>query len=239
MSGHSKWSQIKRQKGVADVKRGGLFTKLTKAVTLAAKDGADPNMNFKLRLAIDLAKAENMPNDNIERAIKRGSGQVAGVKIEEAVYEIYGHFGAALIVVAATDNKNRTTAEVKSVLNKFGAKLAPQGGVLYLFDYLGEVIIDFKGEQKINREEIELLAIDAGATDIDEEDFEIFIYCDMRDLSSLREALQNKNLNIKEAKIIWKPKTLIDVTPDQNQQIEKLLNALETVEDVHEIFINV
>lgn len=239
MSGHSKWSQIKRQKGVADVKRGSLFTKLTKAVTLAAKDGVDPEMNFKLRLAIDLAKAENMPNENIERAIKKGSGQLAGEKIEEAVYEIYASFGAALIVTTATDNKNRTTAEVKSVLHKFGAKLAPQGGVLYLFDQLGEIIIDFSGEQKLNREEIELLAIDNGATDVDEEDFEIFIYCDVKDLFSLKQILLKQNLKIADAKIIWKPKVLIDIPAEQNEQIGKLIEALENIEDVHEIFINI
>lgn len=241
MSGHSKWSQIKRQKGTADAKRGVIFSKLAKMISLAAKDGADPATNFKLRLAIDQAKAHNLPNENIERAIKSGASHQAlpGGRIEEAIYEVYVSAGAALIVIATTDNKNRATAEIKSILHKFNAKLAPQGGVLYLFNQLGEIIIDYQNEQKLNREEIELLAIDNGATDIEEQDQEIFIYCDQKDLFALRQILENQGLKIISAKIVYLPKNETQATNETREQVEKIIEALENLEDVSEVFVNI
>lgn len=239
MSGHSKWSQIKRQKGTADVKRGLIFSKLAKMISLAAKDGANPTTNFKLRLAIDQAKTHNLPNENIERAIKSGAGKAEGAKIEEAIYEVYVSAGAALIVIATTDNKNRATAEVKSVLHKYGAKLAPQGGVLYLFEQKGEIIIDYQNEQKLNREEIELLAIDNGATDIEEQDQEIFIYCDQKDLFDIKQKLENQGLKIISAKIVYLPKNETQASEETKEMVTKIIEALENLDDVSEVFVNI
>lgn len=239
MSGHSKWSQIKRQKGAADAKRGILFSKLASLIALTSRDGSDPETNFKLRLAVEQAKRANLPTENIERAIKKGSGQLAGEKIEEVFYEAYGPAGIALLIVAATDNRNRTTAEIKNILARHHAKLAPRNNVLYLFEQIGELTIIYSLGQKISRDEIELLAIDNGATNIEERDNEIYIYSPIYDLQRLKQALEKEDLEINSARIIWAAKRLIQTEAETEAQIKKLIEALEAVDDVQEVFVNI
>jgi len=236
MSGHSKWSQIKRQKGAADVKRGATFSRLTNAIIIAAKAGGDPANNFTLKMAIEKAKQGNMPKDNIDRAIKRGTGEIAGGSIEEALYEAIGPYGVGIIIEVATDNKNRTTSEIKNVLNKFGSKLASSGAVTYLFNRKGKIVIDL-GDK--DRENIELMAIDAGANDIDDHGEDLAIYTKVNKLEMVKRNLENQNIVIKEAVLSYEPKDLIIITNDtEGEKIINLMQSLESLDDVTNIYAN-
>ena len=236
MSGHSKWSQIKRQKGVADVKRSANFTKLTHAIIIAAKSGGDPDHNFSLKMAIEKAKEGNMPKSNIDRAIKRGTGEIAGGKIDEALYEAIGPYGIGIIIEATTDNKNRTTSEIKNVLGKYSAKLASSGAVVYHFDHKGKIIIDLKDK---DREEIELLAIDIGADDIDDHGEDLAIYTKANELEMVKKNLENQGLSIKEALLSYEPKDMIEVIEPQDiEKILKLMTAIEELDDVTNVYAN-
>lgn len=166
MSGHSKWSQIKRQKGAADLKRGAIFSKLTNAIILAAKNGGDPEANFVLRMAIEKARAASMPKENIDRAVKRGTGELGGTKIEEILYEAIGPNSIGILIEAATDNRNRTNSTIKNIISSFGGKLAGSGAVTYQFERMGRLSIDLQGK---DREKLELQVIDVGAIDFDEQ----------------------------------------------------------------------
>lgn len=238
MSGHSKWAQIKRQKGANDAKRGLAFTKLSAAITIAVKQGGgigDPNQNFRLRLAVDAARAQNMPKENIERAIARAAGKDAAA-MEEAMYEGFGPSGVSIIVEAATDNKNRTTGDVNNVFNKNGGNMGQPGSVSYQFKQMGRVIVEKNGK---TLDDIFLLAADAGAEDIEEVDSEVFVYTQPGALNKVREALSSAGLTVKEVELMWKPLTTIAVDGEEAQQkVINLLDKLEELDDVQKVYSN-
>lgn len=240
MSGHSKWSQIKRQKGAADVRRGASFSKLSNAIIVAAKSGGDPNTNFTLKMAVEKAKVANMPKDTIERAIKRGTGEIAGAAIEETLYEVITHDNIGIIIQAATDNKNRTTAELKNILNKAGAKLATSGAVTYQFHQMGKIIISIGANPPAGgKEDLELMLIDAGAEDFEEAGDEIIVFTKPHDLELTKKALENQSLEILEADLSWEPQTIIKI--DDSEKSDKIINlieALESLDDVVAVFSN-
>lgn len=232
MSGHSKWSQIKRQKGVADVKKSAVFGRLSNAIIIAAKSGGDPSTNFSLKMAIEKAKSENMPKENIDRAIKRGTGEIGGGGISEALYEIIAPGNIGIIIEAATDNKNRTTSEIKNAAGKFGAKLASSGAVTYQFNKLGKLIID---SGSFDNDEIELLAIDAGAQDFADEEDVLVVYTLPNELESVKKNLEASNINVKDATLTWEPKQSIDIT--EKDQVEKILTLMESLENLEDVVV--
>ena len=236
MSGHSKWSQIKRQKGAADQKRGQLFSKLTAPIIIAAKQGADPEANFQLKMAIEKARTANMPKENIERAIERGAGKVGGAQIEEVLYEAIGPAGISIIVETATDNKNRTSAEVKNVLNKFGGKLIGSGAATYQFARMGKLLIDLGGKDK---EEIELIIIDSGAEDFEEQDDVLAVYTRPAELERIKKSLESQGLTINEVVLSWEPKTIVTLTDSTlSEKIIDMMENLEELDDVVTVYSN-
>ncbi len=237
MSGHSKWAQIKRQKAVADQRRSGLFTKLANAITVAAKHGGpDPDMNFRLRMAIDTARNANMPNDNIDRAIKRATGDGSGASVEEVVYEAYGPHGVAIVIEAATDNKNRTASNVKSLLAKHNASLGAPNSVLWMFDTKG--VIRVAQERVSDKDAFELVAIDAGAEDIDESDEGYTIMTAPETVSGVQERLQAAGYDIESAGVERIPQNPISLDQSQQSAIQKLLDALADDEDITNYYTN-
>lgn len=228
MSGHSKWHSIKRKKGAADAKRGAEFTRLANAISIAAKDGADPEMNFKLRLAIDKAKSANMPNANIEKSIARGSGQLGGAQIQEVVYEGYGPGGVAVIVECATDNKNRTLSDVRNAFNKGGGNMAESGAVAFQFSKKGIIVL-----KPIDKDASMLNAIDAGVDDIEEDEGTLTLYTSANQLNSVRSKLQELGELIESAELAYVPTTTVPIIEEVTaQKIVKLIDALEELDDV-------
>jgi YebC/PmpR family DNA-binding regulatory protein len=237
MSGHSKWSQIKRQKGASDVKRGVAFSKLANTISLAARGGADPAMNFQLRIAIDKARAANMPKDNIDRAIARVSGGAGQSALEEIIFEVYGPAGTAFLIEGATDNRNRTVSEVKSVLNKYGLKLAESGAVSYLFEKKGLIVVGVT--EPALAEEAEFAAIDAGADDISAGDNQVFIYTKPAELESIRHQLAEHGWVIEEFSLVQEPAAPITIEDAEiAQKLIKLSQALEDLADVTKVESN-
>ena len=238
MSGHSKWAQIKRQKGVNDQKRGATFTKMANAITIAVRQGGgigDPDQNFRLRLAIDAARSSNMPKENIERAIQRAAGKEAG-SLEEVVYEGFAPGGVSVIVEATTDNAMRTSAEVKSLFNKEGASFGQPGSVSYQFKLLGRIILN-KGTKTFD--EIFNVAVDNGAEDIGEVGDEVFVYTPSAELIKIKEALSQSGSEIVEADLIRVPITTIVVTDrQQGARVNRFLDALENLDDVQKVYSN-
>lgn len=233
MSGHSKWSTIKREKGAKDAARGALFTKLGNAIALAARGGADPDMNFALRLAIDKAKAANMPTANIQRSVDRGSGKLGGAQIQEVMYEGYGSGGVAILVECATDNLNRTYPEVKLAFSKHGGNIAEKGAVAFQFERKG--IIRVKG----SGDELMMQALEAGAEDMQEEGDEAIIYTDPKELAKVREALTAAGLEIIEAELTFVPNNTVEVTDEATAgKIMRLMDALESLDDVSNTHVN-
>jgi YebC/PmpR family DNA-binding regulatory protein len=236
MSGHSKWATIKRQKGVADARRGQLFTKLAKEIIIAAKQGgANPDANFRLRLAIQKARDNNMPLDNIERAIKRGSGETDSGSIVELALEGYGPNGVAIMVSALTDNRNRTVSEVRSVFTKHGGSLSESGGVAWLFENKGVVVID---NTKIDPDEIGLIAIDAGADDIKTEKGHLEIFSTPQNLESVRKVVEEK-VSVSSAEVTMYPMKTVMLEEKEALQTLKLLDHLEELDDVQQVYSNV
>lgn len=233
MSGHSKWSTIKRQKGAKDAARGALFTKLGNAIAIAARSGADPDMNFSLRLAIDRAKAANMPVANIQRSIDRGSGKLGGEQIQEVLYEGYGPGGTAIIVEAATDNINRTYPEVRLAFSKHGGNIAEKGAVAFQFTHKGMIRVKGSGD------DLMLTALDAGAEDVQEEGSESVIYTDAKELAKVRDALKEAGLEITEAELTYVPNTsvAIDDAPTAGK-IMRLMDAIDEIDDVTNTHVN-
>lgn len=231
MSGHSKWSTIKRAKEIKDNKRSGLFTKLSKAIAVAARDGSDIDMNFKLKMAVDRAKSLSMPKDNIERAIKRGSGEDGGERIENIVYEGYGPGGVALIIEVLTDNKNRTVSNIKHILSKHNGSLGGNGSVMWMFDAKGQIILK---KDKINDEE-ELLIIESGAEDIIKND-NIIIITNLEDLEKTKNNLEKNNFDIESSEMIYLAKEKIK--PKDEEKLLKLLEILDEDDDVNNIYTN-
>lgn len=239
MSGHSKWATIKHKKAATDAKKGKEFTRAAAMIIIAAKQGGgDPKMNFSLRLAIDKAKAVNMPAANIERAIKRGTGELGGVAPEELTYEGYGQAGVAILVEAMTDNRNRTAAEVRSTFSKYGGSMAEAGAVAYQFEKKGQIILNFK-DQKLSRDEIELFIIDSGADDFEETESEITVYTKMQDFQKVKELLESNGVVVDSAELSFIPKNEVKITDEQVAgKILKLVDALEDIEDVTNVYAN-
>lgn len=227
MSGHSKWSTIKRQKGAKDAARGAVFTKLGNAIAVAARSGPDPDMNFSLRLAIDKAKAANMPLANIQRSIDRGSGKLGGAQIQEVMYEGYGPGGVAILVECATDNINRTYPEVKAAFSKHGGNIAEKGAVAFQFDRKGMIRVNGSGD------DLMLQAIEAGAQDMHEEGEESVIYTDPKELAKVRTNLQSAGIEILEAELTYVPNNTVEVKDKETAaKIMRLMDALESIDDV-------
>jgi YebC/PmpR family DNA-binding regulatory protein len=227
MSGHSKWHSIKHKKGAADAKRGKVFTKMAAEIAIAAQDGADPAMNFKLRLAIQKAKAANVPAANIERAIAKGSGQGGGAKLEELLYEGYGPAGVAIMVKALSDNRNRTSPEVKSTFSKHGGTMGGQGSVAYLFEKKGVIIC----KPEVDKDEMSLMAIEAGADDIDDSGEQLIIYTQPNKLEEVRDALGEDN--VEGAEVKQEPSQTIVV--DDEGKAKTLLNLMEALDDLDDV----
>ncbi|MGB5931788.1 MAG: YebC/PmpR family DNA-binding transcriptional regulator [Anaerolineae bacterium] len=234
MSGHSKWSTIKRKKAATDAKRGQLFTKIARELTVTARQGGgDPDVNFRLRLVIDRAKQANMPKDSIERAIKRGTGEIKGEAFEEIRYEGYGPHGVALILDALTDNRNRAVADIRHLLTRSGGSLGETGSVIWLFDQRGLIIIEADGEEA---EEFALQAIDAGADDVRIENGLVEIYTQPAGFQEVKETLEREGVPFSSAEITMVPKTLTRLGEKETIQIMYLVEALEELEDVQQVY---
>ena len=233
MSGHSKWSSIKHQKGAADAKRGAVFSKLSNAITVAARNGTDPEMNFQLRLAVDRARAANMPKDNIERAIDKVKGGGASA-MEEITFEAYGPGGTAFLIATATDNRNRSVGDIRAVLNKYDAKLAESGSVGYLFKKRGQIVLE-----NVDTETAELAAIEAGAEDFEIEDGQVFIYTDPKELEHVRRNLVTAGFESNEVSFEFHPTTTVPITDEKlSERIIKLATALDDLDDVTKVSSN-
>lgn len=236
MSGHSKWASIKHQKGVTDARRGQLFTKLTREIIIAAREGGgNPEMNFRLRLAVQKARDNNMPMDNVERAIKKGTGELEGGSLAELVLEGYGPGGTAILVSALTDNRNRAIQEVRSTFTRHGSSLGESGCVAWLFDSKG--VITIKAES-VDADELALTAIDAGAEDVKIENNYVEVYTKPEELEAVRKTLEQKNLLIDASELSMVPKTLVPLDEKAALQALKLLDKLEEVDDVQNVFSN-
>jgi len=235
MSGHSKWSSIKRQKGVADARRGQLFTKLTREIIVAARQGgSSPESNFRLRLAVQKARDSNMPLDNIERAIKKGSGEQDSAALVELTLEGYGPKGVAIMVAALTDNRNRTLSDVRSLFSRHGGSLGENGSVAWIFESRGVITVDTAGEEK---DEIALLAIDAGADDVSEGNGFLEIYTSPQNLEPVRAAVEEKK-PIVSAEVSHVPQNTVMLDEKGTVQTLKLLDLLEELDDVQGVFSN-
>jgi YebC/PmpR family DNA-binding regulatory protein len=237
MSGHSKWSTIKRQKGANDAKRGALFTKVAREISVAARQGGgDPDANYRLRLAIEKARSVNMPADNIKRTIEKASGGGEAEQFEEIVYEGYGPGGVAVLVEAATDNRNRTAAEVRSIFTKTGGQLAGSGAVAWQFEPRGLIAIARDG---VDPDEVALAAIDAGAEDVDTEDEEtIEIYTTPADLEKVRVALDAAGVAVDSAENTMVAKQTVELDSAKARQALRLVELLEDLDDVQRVTAN-
>lgn len=232
MSGHSKWSTIKRQKGVKDAARGAVFTKLGNAIAIAARAGADPEMNFALRLAMDKAKAANMPAANIQRAIDRVKDKNAA-QLQEVLYEGYGPGGVAILVECATDNLNRTYPEVRLAFSKHGGNIAEKGAVAFQFDHKGSIRVKGTGD------DVMMAALEAGAEDVQDEDGESVIYTAPTDLAKVRDALRSAGLEVTEAELTYVPNSTIEVTDAATAgKIMRMMDALDEIDDVTNTHVN-
>lgn len=231
MSGHSKWATTKRQKAVTDAKKSQNFTKLTNLITIAARSGANPETNFKLRMAIDKARAQSLPKDNIERAIKKGSGELSGENLEEIIYEGFGPEKSAVLVECVTDNKNRTLGNIKHLFNEYGGNLGSSGSVLWQFKRSGFIILD---QAKLSEAE-QLEIIEAGAEDLQDKNDQIYIYTKPENLEKVKIAL--KNFPIKEACLTWLPKEKIKV--NNPEKLEEFFEKLDGLDEVNDIYSNV
>lgn len=236
MSGHSKWSSIKHKKGATDAKRGKIFSKLNKEITVAARTGGgDPSANPRLRTAIQAAKSENMPKDNIERAIKKGTGELEGVNYEESTYEGYGPGGAAVLIESLTDNKNRAVADIRHILNKCGGNLGENGCVSWMFDSKGYIDVEKKA---VDEDKLMETAIEAGAEDVREDNnsFEIITHPD--DFEAVKTAIDNASIPYVVAEITMLPQTMLELKGKQAEQMIKLMETLEDCDDVQKVYTN-
>jgi YebC/PmpR family DNA-binding regulatory protein len=236
MSGHSKWATIKRAKGANDAKRGQLFTKLAREITVAARSGLpDPDANVRLRLAIQKARSENMPKENIDRAIERAVGSASNENYDEISYEGYGPAGIALIVYAMTDNRNRTASDVRAAFARGGGNLGESGSVAWMFDNVGQIIVPVGNSDP---DEISLVAIDAGAVDVQADDEIVEVYTETQDLHRIQEALTGAGLTVESAQLMMKPKDLIDVSVEDALKAIRLIERLDDLDDVQTVFSN-
>lgn len=238
MSGHSKWKQIKRGKAKTDSERAKVFTKMARFVAVAARKGADPSMNAELRMSIERAKYEDMPRENIERAIKKGAGGEGEAGLENAEYEAFGPHGTMFIVKVLTDNTNRTVGEIKNILSKHNGRFGEMGSVKWMFDNLGSITVKIENEEK--NEIIELQAIEAGAEDVKEKDEFLEIYTLPENFDKVRKALEGAGHKIESVSIDWVAKNPVKIGEGKEREdVEGLLNVLDEQEDVEEIYSNI
>ncbi|MDI6603564.1 MAG: YebC/PmpR family DNA-binding transcriptional regulator [Thermoanaerobacteraceae bacterium] len=237
MSGHSKWANIKHKKERMDAQKGKIFTKLTKDIIMAAKEGGDPETNGKLRDAIEKAKANNLPNDNIQRAIKKGTGELGGGNYEEVVYEGYGPAGTAIIIEALTDNKNRTAGDIRYIFDRSGGSLGESGCVAWMFSKKGLITIEKR--ENIDEDELALQAIDAGADDFSSEGEEFEILTDPSNFISVKEALEKSGYELSTAEITMIPQNTIQLNESDYEKFEKMIDKLEENDDVQNVYHNV
>ena len=236
MSGHSKWSTIKRKKAATDAKRGKMFTKLIREITVAARDGGgDPSFNPRLRLALDNAKAGNMPTDNITRAIKKGTGEIEGVIYEEVTYEGYGPGGVALYIEALTDNQKRTVADVRHILTKHGGSLGTTGSVAWQFDRKGQIYVD---ASRHTEDEVFEAAIEAGADDVTNSGEELVVTTEATALHEVQEGLQAAGVEFERAELQWVPQNEVKVEGKDAEKLIKVVDALEDSDDVQQVSSN-
>ncbi|HZC33922.1 MAG TPA: YebC/PmpR family DNA-binding transcriptional regulator [Candidatus Bathyarchaeia archaeon] len=237
MSGHSKWSTIKRQKGVTDAKRGALFTKVAREISVAARQGGgDPDANYRLRLAVEKARSVNMPSDNIKRTIDKATGGGEADQFEEIVYEGYGPGGVAVLVEAATDNRNRTAAEVRSIFTKTGGQLAGSGAVAWQFEPRGLIAVNRAGS--VDPDEVGLAAIDAGAEDVETDEETIEIYTSPGSLESVRKALEGAGVPVESAENTMVAKQTVELDSNKARQALRLVELLEDLDDVQRVTAN-
>ena len=238
MSGHSKWAQIKRQKGVADVKKGKTFTKLANAISIAVKQGGgigDPSQNFRLRLTIDAAKTSNMPKENIERAIKRAMSREEGV-VEEVIYEGFAPGGVSIMIEAVTDNSQRTTSIIKALFNKQGATFGQPGSVAYQFKQVGQIVVNKNGK---SFDDIFSVAVNNGAEDIEEVEDQVILYTFISDMIKTKEELSKEGFEIAEAELIRIPTVFVKIEdPDKRAKIESFMESIEELDDVQKVYSN-
>lgn len=236
MSGHNKWSTIKRKKGANDAKRGKLFTRLGREITIAARHGGDPDANFALRLAVDRARAANMPKENIDRAVKRGTGDdKEGVIFEEILYEAYAPHGGALLIEVATDNRNRTLAEIKHALNRHGGNMAEPGSVSWQFVQKGYIAAQAGA---MSYDDLFMVAAEAGADDVIDDPETIEIYTPRDSLQKVEEALQKAGVKIEEARLEWVAKTPIELETPEAQKVLSMVETLEELDDTQSVYSN-
>ncbi len=238
MSGHSKWATIKRQKGAADIKRGQQFTKLANAIIIAVRQGGgitDPASNFKLRLAIDKARSYNMPKENIERSIAKARGTSDSGELQEALYEGFGPGGAAFLIEAVTDNKQRTVAEIKNVIEKNDGTLGNQGSVSYLFQRVGEIAAPTSEK---SQDELFEIALELDSNDYVEEEGDIVFYVQPSKLAASKKILEGKGIPVSSAELVYKPLTILEVADEIKRKIGMLVEKLEELDDVQNVFVN-
>ena len=236
MSGHSHFRTIKAQKELADAKKGKIFSKLARVITITVKEGGNnPDTNLKLKTAIEQAKEFNMPKENIERAIKKGTGELAGEQLEEFSFEGFGPGGIAIIIDGITDNKNRTLGEIKSILSQYEGKMAGTGAVKWMFDRRGFIAIDCQGKSK---EELEFLAIEIGAEDVKQQETMLYIYTKPEDLEKIKKILEEKQLKVESASLDWIAKEEIVIDDKKSQAAQKLFEALNENDAIQNIYSN-
>jgi YebC/PmpR family DNA-binding regulatory protein len=236
MAGHSKWAQIKRKKAVTDAKRGQHFTKLIREVTVAARNGGgDPSFNPRLRLAVETAKAANMPAENIERAIKKGTGELEGVDYQEIAYEGYGPGGAALYIQTVTDNQNRTVADIRHVFSRYGGTMGTAGSVAWQFDRLGQIYVDAK---RHDEETTLMAALEAGAVDVQRDGEAYLVTTEMASFAAVQEGLRRQGVSIEDAELAMVPKATVDVAGEEAQKLVRLMDALDDLDDVQKVYSN-
>ncbi|MDY6399991.1 MAG: YebC/PmpR family DNA-binding transcriptional regulator [Synergistales bacterium] len=237
MSGHSKWANIKHRKAAQDAKRGNLFQKLVRAIIIAAKDGGgDPAMNMRLKTAIERAKAVSVPNDNITRAIKRGTGELGDISYDELTYEAYGPSGIAVLVNVMTDNRNRTTPEIRALLSRNGGQMGESGSVAWMFDRKGVIEVKGKG---LNEDDLMALGLDSGMSDMEANDEGFTLYCEPSDLDTLQKALEDNKYVVDNAEVSMIAKTPVEVSdPEAARKVLRLVDALEEHDDVQNVYSN-
>jgi len=241
MSGHSHFKSIKHQKDIADAKRGKVFSKMARVITIAAKEkGGDPETNAKLKIAIEQARSFNMPHENIDRAIKKGTGELAGENLEEVIFEAYGPGGIALIIEGIADNKNRALGDIKQILNQCNGKLAGEGSVRWMFERKGVIILDLQAqnENHKNKENMEMEAIEAGAEDISWDNDILDVYTKVENLEAVKKMLEAKGIKIESSKPAWVAKENIEISEKEKESCQKLFEALDENDTVQDIYSN-
>lgn len=238
MAGHSHWARIKYKKEAADQKKGQIFSKLAREIEVAARLGKDPELNPKLRMAIEKAREMKMPSENIERAIKRGCGELESEKLEEILFEAYGPGKVAILIEGITDNKNRAINEVRQVLEKFNGKLVGEGGVRWMFEKKGCITLDFNSQNLKSKEDLEIIAIEAGAEDLYWHGDLLDVYTKIEDLEKVKRNLMEKGLKIESASLDWVPKEMVEVKEKEKEELEKLFENLDELDSVQEIYSN-